>query len=592
MSVQTPAASGVVETPARERVAEAGNGAEALVQLLTAYGAERIFLNPGTDTAPIQEAVVALRTRGQPVPTIHLCPDERVALSAAHGYWLRTRRPQVVIVHVDVGTQSLGAAVHNAQRAHAGVVVIAGRAPRTYDGELPGGRTIPVHWQQDQADPHGIVRGYVKWSEELTLPETMPQLVPRAFQVAGSDPAGPVYLTVAREVLMRPVDGVRVIPPQRRRAPITPPGCADAVATAARWLADAERPLVIAGRVGRHPESVAHLARLCETAGLPLADYREYLNLPSDHPCYIPEDREAAERLRTADVVLLVDVEVPWVPLDRRPPEDARVIQIDLDPVKASMVNWGFAVDLPIQADSRKALPQLVDALEAERTPERTDRWAKRREQLTEAARRRSAARADLQRQERSRTPISAIALVDALNAALPADAVVLEEVTTNDTLVREHLVRTLPGTIHAIGAAGLGWAPGAAIGVKLAEPDREVVVLCGDGTFIFSSPVAALWAAKDARAPFLTVIFNNGGYRAAKFPVMTLFPDGASVTHGDFTGTVIAQPPDYAAVARACHAHGERVADPTELAGAIERARAAVRAGRCAVVDVVLESI
>jgi acetolactate synthase-1/2/3 large subunit len=578
--------------PRPDEVVEAHNGAEALLRLLSAQGVERIFLNPGTDTAPLQEAAVALQRRGVGVPAVQLCPDERVALAAAQGFWLRTRRPQVVVVHVDVGTQSLGAMLHNAQRTHSGVVVIAGTAPRTLEGELPGGRTIPVHWQQDQPDQIGIVRGYVKWAEELTMPETLVNLVPRAFQVARSEPAGPVYMTVAREVLMRPTEGVRVIPPERQRPPVLPAACREAISTAARWIAEAERPLVLTGRIGRQCSSREAMTRLVEAAGLPLADTREFVNLPSGHPRYLEDDAVAADALRSADLVLLVDVEVPWVPLNRRPPETARVVQIDLDPVKASMVNYGFRVDLPIQADSGQALWQLLEAVEAERTDAHTARWSRRADELAAASGERGRARADLLSAERLARPISAVALVDALNAVLDPEAVVMEEVTTHDMLVREHLVRERPDSIHAIGAAGLGWVMGAAMGVKLAEPARDVVALCGDGTFVFSSPVAALWAARDAAAPYLTVVFNNSGYRAAKFPVVTLFPEGASVSRQDFTGTVIADPPDYAAVARACGAHGERVEDPGRLVDALAEALEAVRSGRCAVVDVVLDDI
>lgn len=582
-----------VDAPPRpDEVVEAQNGAEALLRLLAAQAVERIFLNPGTDTAPIQEAAVALRGRGIDVPAIQLCPDERVALAAAQGMWLRTGRPQVVIVHVDVGTQSLGAMLHNAQRANSGVVIIAGTAPRTLEGELPGGRTIAVHWQQDQPDQIGIVRGYVKWAEELTMTEALAHLLPRAFQVARAEPAGPVYMTVAREVLMRPTEGVRIIPPERQRPPVLPAACRDAVATAARWIADAERPLVITGRAGRRRSSAEALTRLVEAAGVPLSDTREFVNLPSGHPCYLEDDAVAADTLRAADLVLLVDVEVPWVPLNRRPPESARVVQIDLDPVKASMVNYGYRVDLPIQADSGRALWQLVEAVEAERTDERSSRWQRRAEELAAARRARDEARAEVVAGARSARPISAIALVDALNAVLDPEAVVMEEVTTNDMLVREHLHRERAGTIHAIGAAGLGWALGAAMGVKLAEPARDVVALVGDGSFVFSSPVAALWAAHDAGAPYLTVILNNSGYRAAKFPVVTLFPEGASVQRQDFTGTVIADPPDYAAIARACGAHGERVENPERLVDALAEGLKAVRSGRCAVVDVVLDRI
>jgi acetolactate synthase-1/2/3 large subunit len=572
--------------------AEARNGAEALVQLLVAQGVRHIFLNPGTDTAPIQEAAVALGERGHGTPRLHLCPDERVALSAAQGYWARTGQPQAVIVHVDVGTLNMGAAVHNAQRTHSGVVIIAGKAPRTFDGELEGGRTIAVHWQQDQPDPAAIVRGLVKWTEEITLPELFASLVPRAFQVSRSAPAGPVYLLVAREVLMRRLNAVRIVPPARRRPPVTPPACHDAIVSAARWLAEADRPLIVTARIGRNPTAVAALAELVELTGTPVTDVREYLNLPSSHGCYVEDDSVSARLLREADLVVLIDVEVPWVPSDRRPPPGARVVQIDLDPVKASMVNWSYSIDLPIQADSAKALPQLVAAVRAFGNPQRLGSWADRRDQLADASRRRAEARAKHVASVRAASPIDPVALVAALNEVLDRDTIVLEEVTTNDLVVREHLVREEPGTIHAIGAAGLGWALGAAIGVKLAEPERDVVALVGDGSFVFGSPVASLWAAREAGSPFMAVILNNQGYRAAKLPVIGLFPEGASVRRNDFTGTVMSPPADYAAVARACGAHGERVTDPQRLVPALQRGLAAVRAGRCAVVDVILPAI
>lgn len=569
-----------------------GNGAEAFIRLLAAHGVAVVFLNPGTDTAPLQEAIVALRHGGVTVPRIQLCPDERVAMAAAQALWQLTGQVQVVIVHVDVGTLALGASVHNAQRTNAGVVVVAGTAPRTFDGELPGGRTIAVHWQQDQIDQLGILRGFTKWSQEITMLETMATLVPRAFQVAGSAPAGPVYLTVAREVLMRPTDAVRIVSPARRARPAPLAAPESAVAEAATWLLAAESPVLVTSRLGRDPAAVDALDRLARRLGLAVLDAREHLNLPSSHPCYQEQDAAATNQLKRADLVILVDVEVPWVPALRRPAPTARVVQIDVDPVKPSVGNWGFPVDLSMQADAATVLGQLLVAVDRAATNTTTERWRQRLERLAAAKQARKIERAAAVENERIRRPISPVALVDALNEVLDERALVLEEVTTNDAIVREHLTREKPGSILAIGAAGLGWAPGAAFGAKLAEPDRDVVALVGDGTFIFSAPLAWLWAARNAGVGFLTVVFNNAGYRAAKFPVVGLFPDGASVAADDFTGTLIDSPPSYAGVAEACGAVGITIAAPEEMAAALTSALNAVRAGRCAVVDVRLADI
>src|SRR5947209_6031026 len=168
--------------------APARTGAEAIFQLLVACGVEYVFLNPGTDTAPIQEALVALSGDGERVPTLVPCLYENVAIAAAHGYFLVTRKPQLVVVHVDVGTQNLGGNVHDAMRGQAGVVIVAGRSPYTVDGVLPGSRDRAIQWQQDVTDQIGIVRSYVKWSHELSRVDTLHQLVPRAVQMAASEP--------------------------------------------------------------------------------------------------------------------------------------------------------------------------------------------------------------------------------------------------------------------------------------------------------------------------------------------------------------------------------------------------------------------
>jgi acetolactate synthase-1/2/3 large subunit len=577
------------EAVSEPRLLEARNGAEALIQLLVVHGVEYLFLCPGTDTAPVQEAIVSLGREGHTVPKIVPGLYENVALAAAHGYFCVTRKPQAVLVHVDAGTQNLGAMLHDAQRAHAGVLIFAGRTPYTVDGTVPGGRDAYIQWLQDQPDQPGIVRNYVKWSHELARTDTLNYLVPRAVQVAASEPAGPVYMTVAREVLMSPMEGVTIQPPERTRASITGPGDLDGIETIAEWLADAECPLLIAGDVGRHPEAVEHLTRLAELVGALVSDRASPLNLPLTHPLY---RLDLAAEIREADAIVLLDCLVPWIPKLTRPAATARIAQIDIDPVKASIPLWGFPVDLPLVGDTAKALPLLVAAIERRATPERRAAWTTRRKRLEEDAARARRELAERIEGLRTRSPIHAERICSALGAALPADAIVIEEAVTNLPAVRRHIRREQPGTLVSPIGPGLGWALGGAVGVKLAAPNRLVVSVVGDGSFVFGSPVAALYAAQTAKAPFLTVILNNGGYNASKSPVVSLFPDGASVEENAFPGVRFQGPPDYAALARSCHAYGERVESPAEVEAAIERALTAVRGGQSAVLDVIIDPI
>lgn len=588
MIVDARAAETAAAAPAMRHL-PATNGAEALVQLLVAHGVQFLFLNPGTDTAPVQEAIVALGSQGHAVPRIVSCLYENVALAAAHGYFCVTRQPQAVLVHVDAGTQNLGGNLHNTQRAHAGVLIFAGRTPYTVDGVAPGSRDRGIQWFQDQADQTGIVRGYVKWAHELGRTDTLNYLIPRAVQVAASEPAGAVYMTVAREVLMAPMDGVTVLPPERTRPSITGPGDLESLETLADWLADAERPLLIAGDVGRHPEAVASLTALAELIGAIVNDKSGPLNLPLSHPLF---RWDATAALREADVVLILDSQVPWVPKDAQPLDTARIAQIDVDPVKASIPLWGFPVTLPLLGDTSKALPLLLAALEKRATPVRRAAWQARRQGLEAAWTNRRADVAAQLEQLRTRQPITPDWASAALGELLPADAIVAEEAVTNQTVVRRHIRRELPGTLfHPIGP-GLGWALGAAVGIKLAAPDQLVVAVVGDGSFVFGSPVAALYAAQQAEAPFLTVILNNSGYNASKQPIVGLFPGGASVQANTFPGVRFQEPPDYALLAQSCHAYGERVTDPAEMRPAIQRAIAAIEGGRSAVLDVIIAPI
>src|ERR1051326_93257 len=178
---------------------------------------------------------------------------ESVSLAAAHAYWKVTGRPQAGFVHVDAGTQNLGAMVHNVLRDRAGVVVIAGKTPYGEQADLSGGRSSAIHWQQDVPDQAGIVRGCAKWTQEIVRPQMLARAVGRAVQVAASAPAGLSYLTVSRDVLMDPpcLEESRVAGSPVPEPPVPSPAVVARIAAA---LAQATAPLLITSRLGRTTE--------------------------------------------------------------------------------------------------------------------------------------------------------------------------------------------------------------------------------------------------------------------------------------------------------------------------------------------------
>ena len=193
VSTLSHSATTVAQSGATRSTAPARTGAEAILQLLVACGVEYVFLESRHRHRADSGSAGRAGGDGERVPTLVPCLYENVAMAAAHGYFLVTRKPQLVVVHVDVGTQNLGGNVHDAMRGQAGVVVLAGRSPYTVDGRAPGSRDRAIQWQQDVTDQIGIVRGYVKWSHELARVDTLHHLIPRAVQMAASEPCGPVY---------------------------------------------------------------------------------------------------------------------------------------------------------------------------------------------------------------------------------------------------------------------------------------------------------------------------------------------------------------------------------------------------------------
>lgn len=555
------------------------DAAAELVATLADEGVQHLFINPGTDTAPVQEALAAARTGGTPSPRAVLCTHEFVALSSAMGHHFVTGTPQAVMVHVDAGTLNLGGAWHNAQRNRLPVVVFAGRSPYTTASEIPGHRDSPIHWQQEQLDQQAIARAFGKWFMEVPRGRELGPIVRRAFQVTQSDPRGPAYVTLPREALMEPGGAslTRRLAPPRRAAP-DPSGLTDM----ARALAGAQHPVIITNRTGARPDAVASLVEIAELLGAPVLDQRDRVNFPSRHPLYGGD--AAADLLATADVVLLLDSEVPWIPALAAPPAGATVLQIDIDPAKATMPLWSYPVDLALTADTFVALPLLAAELRSLAGHAQQARWTERREQVTGLL---AQIRQGWDSFAGSDDPAAAPhAMMQALNKVLPPRAIVLEEaVTARSALIRQ--IDREPGSFFDTGSPALGWAIGGAMGVKLARPDAPVFAVCGDGSFGFGVPTAAFWSAHRAGAPFIAVILNNSSYRASRLPVGRLYPGGAGEQEGSFPEADLSPAPDYVGLATAYGGGGRVVSTTAELADAVEYCLALEADGRCAVLDV-----
>lgn len=569
------------------------SGAAILIAALAEAGIDCLFANLGSDHPPLIEALAEAQARGLPAPRVFTCPNEMVALSAAHGHALVSGRAQAVLVHVECGTQALAGAVHNAARGRAPVLILAGASPFTQEGELPGSRNEFIQWIQDVGDQRGLVRGYMRYDNELRSARTIRALVHRALQFAESDPQGPAYLMAAREVLAEeapPATPHRAAWPRIAPAALAPE---DAAMIAAQ-LAAARRPLVVTSYLGRSAAAFAALRDLARAAGIGVLDsVPSAVNFPATDPLYLGQQWNEPHQnpvLAEADCVLVLESDVPWIPLHNRPADTAMVIQIDRDPLKQAMPLFQLPASHVFRADAATALAQIGAAFAAlpadpAAVAARSAHWA--------AHHRAREARLAAAAAAAATGEVSVAHLMAALRRRLGAQDLVLNEAISHYATVFDHLAATRQGAVLASGGGSLGWNGGAAIGAKLAAPGAMVVAVSGDGSYMFSVPSSVHWMARRYGTPFLQIVLNNRGWKSPRLSLLAQYPQGAAAAEADI-GVRFDPAPDYAGIAAAAGGAGAfTLKDARETEAVLDAALRVVREeGRAAVLDVWLAAL
>ncbi len=560
------------------------SAAHYFLEGLNEIGFDYLFCNFGTDHAPLIEAMAAFKRAGREMPRTILCPHENTAVHMAAGYAVATGRGQGVMVHVDAGTANSAMALHNLCRARVPVMLMAGKAPFTTRGELLGTRDTYVHFVQEPFDQASVVRPYTKWEYNLPSGVIAKETLRRAHSVMMSDPKGPVYLTFPRETLTESFNegAVRSYPAERFGAVAAQGVDANAIAAIAARLLAAERPLLITSYAGRNHAMPALLDELARFAGIRVVEFSPlYLNMAHDSPCH--GGFAPAKALADADVGLLVDVDVPWIPSSDHENPATWWAQIDIDAEKRNFPMWTFPGNLRLQGDSYRTLSDLLAVLKARADHGFRSRAEVRVARLAEEgkARREQAAKAAANRGAPGQ--INPHYLCATLAKALDPEAIVLNEAIRNGPVVAAQMTRTRPGSLVGLAGGGLGFSGGMALGLKLAQPERTVVQIAGDGTFYFSNPQSTLAVSRQYGLPIFTVVLDNSGWAAVKEATLRVYPEGEAKRAADY-GATLAPDMNFAKVAEAAGAHGELVSDPDAVEGAIGRCLEAVQGGRSAV--------
>jgi acetolactate synthase-1/2/3 large subunit len=558
-----------------------------LLQGLVDLGIDYLFCNLGTDHAPLIEEMAHWREQGRAFPKLILCPHENTAVHMAGGYAVATGRGQAVLVHVDAGTANAAMGLHNLCRTRIPVLLIAGRAPMSTFDSATGGRDTYVHFIQEPFDQASVVRPYVKWEYNLAWPSMAHEVISRAGAVMQSDPTGPVYLTLPREVLAAPVD-VQSIGAygHQNHLPVKAQGAdANAIAQIAAKLMGSENPMLVTAYAGRNHAAPALIEKLAMLCGMRVCEFNSiYLNIRRNSPFFAGYNPAAFTE--QADFGLMVDVDVPWIPKTTRVNPNAYWAQLDVDAIKRDIPMWGFPLNARIEGDSVRLLTQLIECIEQTATPA-FKAMASQRSLIIQAEHEKNQQKAAAMAQEPGKVnAINPHFLCAAIGRQIRSEDVVLNEAIRNTMAVFEQIPREMPGTLMGLSGGGLGFSAGTALGIKLAQTQSRVIHFVGDGSFYFSNPSSVYAVAHQYDLPILTVLLDNGGWSAVKESTLRMYPKGEAKSTNQFASD-LGYGTDFAAIAEAAGAHGERLVDPSQTEAAIARCLAALDAGQSALLHV-----
>jgi len=543
---------------------------QAYLEILRARGIKYFFGNSGTDFGPIIDALAKFAADKKTHPMPITVPHEFVAVSMAQGYAMITGEPQVVMVHVIVGTGNASAAVMNASRLNVPMIFSAGRTPLTEEG-FTGSRSNFIHWGQESFDQGSLLREFTRWDYELRNGDQVETVVDRALEMALGTPQGPVYLTLPREVLAQKMDSITIHPFRKNQAEALQPGAATIKRTA-EVLRGAVNPLIITGRLGSDPTAMSAMVSFAEALVAPVVTPASpFVSFPNTHDFHLGVS--SAPYIKDADVVVVVECDVPWYPFQGKPPENGKVIQIARDPNYSGIPIRNFPKDISIGGDPKLALELLAQELKSQ--PRNEKAAAERAEKIrVEHKRYRERLKQKAEKASRER-PIDTAWLSYCVDQVRDSDTLIVND----HGVSQEQLSLSEPASYFGGSpAGGLGWGIGGGLGMKLARPEKTVIASVGDGTYMFNNPTACHFVSQAYDLPMLTIVCNNAIWHSTKAATQQVMPDGWAVSTDNFPLCNLTPSPRYEMIVAAHGGYGEMVDDPQELPAALKRALKVVK--------------
>jgi benzoylformate decarboxylase len=547
-------------------------GKQALLEMLKAEGVEYIFGNPGTSEGPIIDLL-----GDYPELRYVLTLQESVAMGMGEAYARATGHASFVSLHVDSGLANGIALMLDALNTGTPMVITSAN----YDIRKTN-ETI--------TDLAQLVRPVTKWAVELSHADQIPSAIRRAFNEANTHPKGPVYVGFTSNALEGLAE-MNIDPSKPNYNDVRP--SRNGIAEAASLLMDASRPVMMVGDRLSDDDAIEEAVELAELMGLPVYQARgAEVAFPTTHPQFLGplSLRVTSQRevLQQVDYVLAVGSD-PFEELfywgDVILPPEARLVHIDSD---ASKIGRSEPTDVGIVGNCKLGIADLIVALKERLSPGDTNEIENRKQAvMAERGRARDAFEASVA-ENWEHKPMTPARMMYELAAALPENAIVVDDSISNRGVMRHYIQATRRGDLRGVRGQSIGGGMGATMGTQCAYPDRTVFGVIGDGSAMMT--VQGLWTAANENIPCVFVICNNGSYRVLKVNFNTYQSDvlqlpetsGGRLLYSDFT-----TPFDWVSISSGLGVPAERITEPSQIKPAVDRA---VASGKPALIDIVID--
>ena len=595
-------AAAEVGTPQEPKRGNGPAGSDFMVDVIKSLDIEYLPSNPASSFRALHESLI--NYGGNKKPEFLTCTHEESAVGMAHGYFKASGKPLLTLCHGTVGLQHAAMAIYNAWCDRVPVIVVGGN-------DLDAAHRPPgVPTFHSAQDINALVRDFTKWDDTPVSLQHYAQSFVRAYKIAMTPPYAPVAISLDAGLQESTIheNGESLYIP--RYVPTSPPqGDSGAVREAARLLAGAERPVIVADRLARTPNGIKLLVELAELLQAPVVDQGSRMNFPNTHHLHRP-----AAVIGQADVIIGLELADYWATVnafidngehghglqESRIKPGTKLISINASELITKANYQDFqrfqVVDVQMAADAEATLPALIEAVKAQNLNK--EAIAKRGEAFRKAkaeARERTRAAAAI---GWDAVPISTARLTAEL---WPHIKDLDWSMVGSDRQMSNWASRLWPMEKHyhhlgGPGGYGVGYNLPAAIGAALANRSlgRFSVNLQTDGDFMYAPGV--LWTAAHHQIPVLTVMHNNRGYHQEVMHVQRLSNRRNRVASlgNDFgpIGTRIENPDiDYAKLAASMGWWSAGpITDPAELGPTFKRAVEVVKSGQPALVDVVTQ--